>query len=176
MMSWKCAQSTVLATATGSSAFPLYSFLLIRFLSLRPVVLLCEFLVPQEFRVHAFCRHILGPLGLLDSVGVSLVCIVVRARVLLLWSGEAIMVVVVVMMMDEYEYVLLLLTTAKGVGRKKRETFDDGRSVKINQQFVMSLPLSLPLRFQIRHRRERERERARDRACLSYSTTDGRDE
>ena len=124
MMSWKCAQSTVLATATGSSAFPLYSFLLIRFLSLRPVVLLCEFLVPQEFRVHAFCRHILGPLGLLDSVGVGLVCIVVRARVLLLWSGEAIMVVGVVMMMDEYEYVCVVFVVDNSEGSGEEEKRD----------------------------------------------------
>jgi len=57
-------------------------------LSLRPVVLLGELLVPQEFRVHPFGRYKLRPLGFLDAVAVCLVCGVVRARVLLLRNGE----------------------------------------------------------------------------------------
>lgn len=49
------------------------------------IVLLTIFLVSQEFRIHAFGWHVLGPLLLLDTIGVSLVGIIMRTSVLLLW-------------------------------------------------------------------------------------------
>jgi len=48
------------------------------------IVLLTIFLVSQEFRIHAFGWHVLGPLLLLDTIGVSLVGIIMRTSVLLL--------------------------------------------------------------------------------------------
>jgi hypothetical protein len=48
------------------------------------VVFLGKFLVSQKLGVHASLRNILGSLGLLDTVGVSLVGFVVRTSVLLL--------------------------------------------------------------------------------------------
>jgi len=53
-------------------------------LALTPVVLLGEFLVSQEFRIHSFRRNVTSPLRLLDPIPVSLVRVVVRARILLL--------------------------------------------------------------------------------------------
>ena len=52
--------------------------------TLGTVVFLGEFLVSEELRVHSSCGDESGPLRLLDTVGVSLVGIVVCTRVLLL--------------------------------------------------------------------------------------------
>ena len=52
--------------------------------SLGTIVFLREFLVSKEFRVHSSCRDESGSLRLLNTVGVSLVGIVVCTRVLLL--------------------------------------------------------------------------------------------
>jgi hypothetical protein len=51
---------------------------------LEPVVLFGKFLISQELGVHAFRVDILGFLGLLDTVTVSLVGGVVCASILLL--------------------------------------------------------------------------------------------
>lgn len=48
------------------------------------VVLFGKLLVAQKFRVHALCGNRLGALGLFNAIGVSLVGIVVGARVFLL--------------------------------------------------------------------------------------------
>lgn len=53
--------------------------------TLRTIPLLAKLLIPQELRVHASCGHIFGTLLLLDTVGVSLLCVVVGACILLLW-------------------------------------------------------------------------------------------
>jgi hypothetical protein len=56
-------------------------------LFLRPfasIPFLTKLLIPQELGVHASCAHVLGTLTLLDTVGVSLLRVVVGARVLLL--------------------------------------------------------------------------------------------
>lgn len=46
------------------------------------IVLLAKFLIPQELGVHALCGHVLGALLLLDTIGVSLMGVVMRACVL----------------------------------------------------------------------------------------------
>jgi len=46
------------------------------------IILLAKFLIPQEFRVHALGGNVLVALLFLDTVGMRLLCIVVRARVL----------------------------------------------------------------------------------------------
>ena len=52
--------------------------------TLGTIVFLGEFLVSEELRVHSSCGDESGSLRLLDTVGVSLVGIVVCTRVLLL--------------------------------------------------------------------------------------------
>ena len=52
--------------------------------TLGTIVLFGKFLISQELGVHAFRVDILGFLGLLDTVTVSLVGVVVRASILLL--------------------------------------------------------------------------------------------
>jgi len=52
--------------------------------SLGTIVLLGILLILKELGVHAFCVHLLLPLCLLDSIGVSLMGVVVRTCVLLL--------------------------------------------------------------------------------------------
>ena len=53
--------------------------------TLGTIPLLAKLLIPQELWVHASCRHIFRTLLLLDTVGVSLLCVVVGAGILLLW-------------------------------------------------------------------------------------------
>jgi hypothetical protein len=53
--------------------------------TLGTIVLFGKFLISQELGVHAFRVDILGFLGLLDTVTVSLVGVVVRASILLLY-------------------------------------------------------------------------------------------
>lgn len=48
------------------------------------IVFLGKLLVSQKLGIHASCGNILGPLFLLNSIGMCLVRIVVRTRVLLL--------------------------------------------------------------------------------------------
>lgn len=52
--------------------------------ALRIIPFLAKLLIPQELGIHASCRHIFGTLLLLDTVGVSLLCVVVGAGILLL--------------------------------------------------------------------------------------------
>ena len=58
------------------------SFVIMHTLGL--VVFLGKLLVSQKLWVHTPSRHILGPLCFLNAIGVCLVRVVVRARVLLL--------------------------------------------------------------------------------------------
>ena len=54
----------------------------------RIIIFLGKFLVSDELGVHSSSRNVLSPLGLLDAIGMGLVCRVVRASVLLLlYSG-----------------------------------------------------------------------------------------
>jgi len=50
--------------------------------TLLTIILLAKFLIPQEFGVHALGGNVTSALLFLDSVGVSLLCVVVGARVL----------------------------------------------------------------------------------------------
>jgi hypothetical protein len=56
--------------------------ILLRVHSLGVIVLLTKFLVPQEFGIHPPRGNVLGALLLFDAVGMRLLRIVVRARVL----------------------------------------------------------------------------------------------
>ena len=57
---------------------------LLGMLPLAAIVFLGVLLVSQELGVHPLGANVLGALGLLDAVGVGLVRVVVRTRVLLL--------------------------------------------------------------------------------------------
>ena len=50
--------------------------------TLGTIVLLAKLLVSQELRVHSFGRNVLGTLLFLDTIGVSLVGVVMGTRVL----------------------------------------------------------------------------------------------
>jgi hypothetical protein len=52
------------------------------------VVFLGKLLIPQKLGVHASGRHELGSLGLFDAIGMGLVRVIVRTRVLLLSSSR----------------------------------------------------------------------------------------
>jgi hypothetical protein len=51
-------------------------------LSFAAIVLLGKFHISQEFGVHSSCAHMFTALGLFDTIGVSLLRIVVRASIL----------------------------------------------------------------------------------------------
>lgn len=52
--------------------------------TLGAIVLLGKFLVPKKLWIHSLGRNVLGSLGLLNTIGVSLVRIVMSTCVLLL--------------------------------------------------------------------------------------------
>jgi hypothetical protein len=51
-------------------------------LPLAAIVLFCKLHVAQKFGVHAFGTDVLASLGLFDTIGVRLLCVVVCASVL----------------------------------------------------------------------------------------------
>jgi hypothetical protein len=62
----------------------LFSCLFVAMCSLAAIVFLGKLLISQKLGVHALGGDELGPLGFLDAVGMSLACVVVRTRILLL--------------------------------------------------------------------------------------------
>jgi hypothetical protein len=52
------------------------------------VVFLGELLIAQKLGVHTLRAHVSASLRLLDAVGVCLLCVVVRARILLLLCSK----------------------------------------------------------------------------------------
>ena len=58
--------------------------MLLVMLSLAAVVFLGKLLISKELWIHAFATNVLAALGLFDTVGMSLLCAVVRTSVLLL--------------------------------------------------------------------------------------------
>ena len=55
--------------------------------ALASIVLFGKFLIPQKLGVHASSAHVLGSLLLFNAIGMCLVRIVVRTRILLLSCG-----------------------------------------------------------------------------------------